>query len=131
MWRQVWRGAAAAAFAWGVAASAMAAEWRAFTPEAFAAAQAQGRPILVEAHADWCPTCRAQAPVVRAAAQADEFDNMIVFTLDFDHQGAERRALGIRTQSTLIAFQGRTETARSVGDTDAGRIAVLMRSAVR
>ena len=131
MWKRIWKGAAVAAFTWTVAASAMAAEWRAFTPEAFASAQAQGRPILVEAHADWCPTCRAQAPIVRAAAEADEFENLIVFTLDFDRQGAERRTLGIRMQSTLIAFQGRTEMARSVGDTDPGRIAALMRSAVR
>lgn len=131
MWNRIWKGAAVAALAWAAAASAMAAEWRAFTPEAFAAAQAQGRPILVEAHADWCPTCRAQAPIVRAAAEDDAFDNMIVFTLDYDRQSAERRTLGIRTQSTLIAFRGQAEMARSVGDTDPGRIAVLMRSAVR
>lgn len=111
--------------------SAYAAEFRPFSHEAFAQAQAAGRPILIEAHADWCPTCRAQAPVVRRAAAAPEFADLVVFTLDFDAQTAERRALGIRAQSTLIMFDGRTETARSVGDTDQGRISALLRTAIR
>lgn len=111
--------------------SAHAADFRPFSREAFAQAQAAGRPILVEAHADWCPTCRMQAPVVRRAAAAPEFDDLIVFTLDFDAQTAERRALGVRAQSTLIMFDGRTETARSVGDTDPGRITTLLRTAFR
>lgn len=111
--------------------SAHAADFRPFTREAFAQAQAAGRPILVEAHADWCPTCRAQAPVVRRAAAAPEFDELIVFTLNFDAQTAERRALGIRAQSTLIAFDGRNETARSIGDTDPNRISALLRTAIR
>lgn len=26
---------------------------------------ANGQPVVVDLHADWCPTCRAQAPIVR------------------------------------------------------------------
>lgn len=110
---------------------AQAVEYRSFTSEAFAQAQAAGRPILVEVHADWCPTCRAQAPAIRRAAAASEFGDLIVFTLDFDRQTSERRALGVRAQSTLIAFNGAAETARSVGETDPGRISALLRTAIR
>ena len=113
------------------AAPAHAVEYRAFTQEAFAQAQVAGQPILVEVHADWCPTCRAQAPAVRRAAATAEFDELVVFTLDFDRQTAERRALGVRAQSTLIAFNGRAETARSVGETDPVRIAALLRTSIR
>ncbi|MGE0597788.1 MAG: thioredoxin domain-containing protein, partial [Hyphomonadaceae bacterium] len=101
-------------------APSQAVEYRSFTSEAFAQAQAEGQPILVEVHADWCPTCRAQAPAVRRAAAAPEFNELVIFTLDFDRQTSERRALGVRAQSTLIAFNGRAETARSVGETDPG-----------
>ena len=113
------------------AALANAAEFRAFTSEAFAAAQAEGRPILVEVHANWCPTCRAQAPVVQRVAQAPEFERLVVFRLDFDRQASERRALGVRVQSTLIAFHGARETARSAGDTDPDSIAALLVTALR
>lgn len=84
----------------------------------------------MQAHANWCPTCRAQAPILRRAANGAAFEELIVFTLDFDRQTAERRALGIRSQSTLIAFDGRRETRRSVGDTDEGAITALLRTAI-
>ena len=35
-----------------------------YSAEAFKAAQASGSPILVEIHADWCPTCKAQSPIL-------------------------------------------------------------------
>src|SRR4051794_18915025 len=35
-----------------------------FSAAAFKAAQAAGNPILVEIHADWCPTCKAQVPIL-------------------------------------------------------------------
>lgn len=72
-----------------------------------------------------------QAPVVRRVAAGAEFEHLIVFTLDFDRQATERRALGVRIQSTLIAYSGRTETARSVGDTNPQNITALLRTATR
>ena len=41
-----------------------AADNVAYTQTAFDKLQSQGSPILVSIHADWCPTCRAQAPIV-------------------------------------------------------------------
>lgn len=111
--------------------AAFAADFRAFDQAAFAAAQAEGRPILVEVAADWCPTCRAQAPIIRQTATDPAFANMVVFRIDFDRQRDAWRGLGARRQSTLIAFAGARETDRAVGATDQRRIASLMRSAVQ
>ncbi len=111
--------------------AAFAAEFRPFDQAAFAAAQNAGRPILVEVAADWCPTCRAQAPIIRETAADPAFANMIVFRIDFDRQRDAWRRLGARRQSTLIAFAGARETDRAVGVTDQRRIAALMRSAVQ
>lgn len=113
------------------AALANAAEFRAFNAEAFAAAQAEGRPILLEVHANWCPTCRAQAPIVQGAARGPEFEHLVVFRVDFDRERAVRRSLDVRVQSTLIAFHGARETGRSIGDTDPVSIAALLRTATR
>ena len=43
---------------------ASAAEWKDFDAGAFAAAQQDGKPILVDVFAAWCPVCRAQNPVL-------------------------------------------------------------------
>ena len=38
---------------------AIAADWKPFTQAEFSAAQKDGKPILVDVFAPWCPTCRA------------------------------------------------------------------------
>ena len=118
------------AVAWTVTGAAAAAEYRAFDQAAFAQAQAQGRPILVEVFAPWCPTCRAQSPIVRTIAADAAFANLVVFRIDYDNQRDEWRALNVRRQSTLIAYNGARETGRLVAATSPDRIETLMRSAI-
>lgn len=97
-----------------------------FTQAAFEAAQAAGKPILIDVYAPWCPVCRAQQPAI-AAAQADPANaDLIVFRLDFDGQKAEQRPLRVTGQATLIAFNGRTETGRLQGERAAAPIARLI-----
>ncbi len=43
---------------------ASAADWKPFTQAEFSAAQKDGKPILVDIFAPWCPTCRAQKPIL-------------------------------------------------------------------
>ena len=47
-----------------------------FSAEAFKAAQASGSPILVEIHADWCPTCKAQNPILDKLTSAEKFKDL-------------------------------------------------------
>lgn len=118
------------AVAWTVTGAAAAAEYRAFDQAAFAQAQSEGRPILVEVFAPWCPTCRAQSPIVRTIAADVAFANLVVFRIDYDNQRDEWRALNVRRQSTLIAYDGARETGRLVAATSPDRIETLMRSAI-
>jgi len=118
------------AVAWTVTGAAAAAEYRAFDQAAFAQAQSEGRPILVEVFAPWCPTCRAQSPIVRTIAADAAFANLVVFRIDYDNQRDEWRALNVRRQSTLIAYNGARETGRLVAATSPDRIETLMRSAI-
>lgn len=112
-------------------APATAAEIRAFNPQAFAAAQRAGRPILVDVYADWCPVCRAQQQALGPLLQRAEFRKLVVFRLNFDEQEEYWRRLGVRRQSTLIAFRGRKEVGRAVAETDGQAIAELVRTATR
>ena len=111
------------------AAQAPAASHVPFSQAAFAAAQAAGKPILIDVYAPWCPVCRAQqAPI--AAAQADPANaDLVIFRLDFDGQKTEQRPLRVTGQATLIAFRGRTETGRLQGNSDRAAIARLIASA--
>lgn len=111
--------------------SASAAVVRPFSPQAFAAAQRAGRPILVDVHADWCPVCRAQDQALGPLLPRNEFKNLVVLRLDFDKQAQYWRAMGVRQQSTLIIFKGRNEVARAVAETDGNAIAELIRTATR
>jgi thioredoxin 1 len=106
--------------------SAQAAETQDYNAKAFAAAQAAGKPILVEIHASWCPTCKAQLPILGELEKQDKFKNLMVFRVDFDSQKDAVKAFGARMQSTLITFKGAVETGRSVGDTNAASIASLL-----
>ena len=109
-----------------IAFAAQAAEKVNYDAKSFAAAQAAGRPILVEIHASWCPTCKAQEPILGNLEKHDRFKNLLVVKVDFDSQKEAVKAFSARLQSTLIAFKGSAETGRSVGDTNATSITTLL-----
>ena len=112
-----------------LAAPAVAAETP-FTAEAFAAAQKGGAPVLVAIHAGWCPTCRAQAPIIDKLSGDPKFKNLVVLRLDFDAQKDLVRKFGAQSQSTLIVFKGAAEVGRSVGDTNPQSIEALLGKAI-
>ena len=97
-----------------------------FSAEAFKAAQASGSPILVEIHADWCPTCKAQNPILDRLTSASKFKDLKIFRVDFDAQKAVVKEFGAQMQSTLIVFKGAAEQGRSVGDTKEASIGALL-----
>jgi thiol:disulfide interchange protein len=98
-----------------------------YTAAAFAEAQAAGRTILVHVHADWCPTCRAQAPILaELLAREPRLAGAVALQVDFDNDKDFLKAHRVPSQSTLLVFKGRTETARSVGETDPARLAAAI-----
>ena len=107
--------------------AARAAEVSPFTAEAFAAAQASDRPILVAIQAPWCPTCAAQQPIIEKIAAEGAGKNLRVLLVDFDTQKDVVRSLGATMQSTLVVFHGKDEMARTVGDTDSESIRATVR----
>jgi thiol-disulfide isomerase/thioredoxin len=117
-----------AALALGSSASAM--DKKPFDAKAFEAAQAAGKPILIEVHAPWCPTCKAQEPILARLSKNTKFKDVVRFNIDFDSQKDLLRRFNARTQSTLIAFKGKQEVGRSAGDTNAASIEGLLAKAI-
>lgn len=109
---------------------AMAFEKKAFETKAFQAAQDAGRPILIEVSAPWCPTCKAQKPILARLAAKPKFKDFAVFEVDFDSQKEVLRMLNVRQQSTLLLFKEAKEVGRSTGDTDPASIEDLLNKAI-
>ena len=89
-------------------------------------ANSEGKPILVDIFAAWCPTCRAQKPILEKITAEPRFKDLVVLVVDFDSQKADVRALKAQSQSTLIVYKGPTELGRSAGDTNPNTIAALL-----
>jgi thiol-disulfide isomerase/thioredoxin len=119
----------AACLAVAVCPVAWAATDAPFTQQAFAAAQHEGKPVLVYISATWCPTCARQKPILSALERQPAFSDLMVLHVDFDSQKDVVRAMGAQMQSTLVVFHGTTEKGRSTGDTDAASIKKLLEKA--
>ncbi len=97
-----------------------------FNAEAFAAAQRENRPILIEVHAWWCPVCWMQKSAMGEIDKSPRFKNMISFTLDYDKDKAVLRQFNVQKQSTMVVFKGAKEVGRLVGESDTGALTKLL-----
>jgi len=118
-----------AVVAWFLAVPCLAAESK-FDQATFDALLKSGRPALVMVHADWCPTCRAQAPIVSDLLKTPQFAAIKALRVDFDGQADVAKAFKATQQSTLIVFKGGHEVGRSIGDTRREGIEALLKRAL-
>lgn len=112
------------------AATALAEGKKPFDQAAFEAAQAGGKPILIEVTAPWCPTCKAQAPILSKLMGDPRFKNLVAFNIDYDSQKDLLKKFNVQRQSTLVVFKGKQEAGRSTGDTNAASIEALLAKSI-
>jgi thioredoxin len=96
---------------------------------AFDTAVAAGEPVAVVFHAGWCPTCRAQAPVLKQLTTEPKYKRLTVFVADFDTEMALRKQFSVVQQSTVVVFNKGHEVARSTGDTQRASLDALLSKA--
>jgi thioredoxin 1 len=96
----------------------------------FDALQKAGKPIVVMIHANWCPTCKAQEPILDALLKEPRFQKIAGLRVDFDDQKKIVREFHATYQSTLIVFKAGKEVGRSTGDTTKEGIAALLAKAL-
>ena len=106
---------------------AAAAEPVPYSQKAFDQLAKDGRPVIVNVSATWCPTCKAQKPVVDALSRQAAYQEVAVLTVDFDADKPVLQQFKIGMQSTLVAFKGGKEVARSVGDASPAGIEALFK----
>ena len=112
-----------------VAGSALAAS-PAFDQAAFDKLQAEGKPILIAVHADWCGICKKQEPIIDDLLTTPALKSITALRVDYDKQKDIVRSFDVSRQSTLIVFKGGKEVGRSTGVTDKDSIAALLQKAI-
>jgi thioredoxin 1 len=101
-----------------------------FNQAQFDAARSAGKPVAVVFHADWCPTCRAQAPVLQQLSESPALKSLTLYVANFDTEKALKKSLGVTQQSTIVVFKSGKEAARSTGDTQRDRLDALLKQAI-
>lgn len=106
------------------------AEAKTYSQVTFDALQKEGTLTLVEIHATWCSTCRAQVPVVDSLLKEKEFAGITALRVDYDDQKDIVRSFKVHRQATLIVFKNGKEISRSTSDTSQEGIRQLLQSAL-
>ncbi|ROH86339.1 thioredoxin [Pseudomethylobacillus aquaticus] len=96
----------------------------------FESLQNAGTPTLLHVHADWCSTCRTQAPILGSLLKMPEYSGIQALQVSFDDQKDVLKQFNVRRQSTLIVFKNGKEVGRSTGDTSRLSIERLLQQAL-
>jgi thioredoxin 1 len=110
-------------------ATALAAELP-FNQAQFEQAKTAGRPVVVFFHADWCPTCRVQQPIIQRLSAEPQFKPLTIFVADYDSEVALEKALHVGQQSTLVVFRRGVEVTRSTGQTAEAALRATLQQAL-
>jgi thioredoxin 1 len=117
------------AFLFLFAGSAVSAEVP-FNQADFAQANAAGKPVVVYFHADWCPTCRVQQPIVARLALEPTLKPVTIYEANFDTETALKKTLNVSQQSTFVVFKQGHEVTRSTGQTQEAAIRSVLQQAL-
>ncbi|CAN8095378.1 unnamed protein product [Discula destructiva] len=85
--------------------------------------------VVVDFYADWCPPCRAIAPVFSQLADAHTRPGKLAFAkINVDHVNAVAGRYGVSAMPTFVFFQGAEPMpVRGVDKVRAGAASVVMR----
>jgi len=109
---------------------AIAGEIKPFNQKDFDALNLSGKPVVLDISATWCPTCRAQKPIIEGLMMQPAYKDVTLMTIDFDANKPTLKQFKVSMQSTLVAFKGAKEVGRSVGDTSPEGLEGLIKKSV-
>ena len=110
---------------------AIAGDIKPFNQKDFDSLTAAGKPVVLEVAATWCPVCKQQEPILHGLMTQPAYKDVTLMTIDFDAEKSTLKKFKVGMQSTLVAFKGKREVARSIGDTTPAGIEELIKKAVK
>lgn len=113
-----------------LATLAMAGDIKPFNQQEFDQLTTAGKPVVLDISAPWCPTCRAQKPIIEGLMKQPAYKDVTLMTIDFDSDKPTLKKFKVAMQSTLVAFKGEKEVGRSVGDTTPAGLEGLVKKTV-
>ena len=113
-----------------MASLALAGDIKPFSQAEFDRLAQEGKPVVLDISATWCPTCKAQQPIVEGLMKQPAYMDVTLMNIDFDSAKPTLKRFKVTMQSTLVAFKGGKEAARSVGDTSPQGIESLVKKAI-
>ena len=105
-----------------LSAQANTSGWQTYNEAEFIMAQGKGKTIVVDVYADWCPTCRAQAPILDELREERQNGNTLFVKVNFDDEKAFLRRHRVPRQSTVLVFKGKKEVARTIAQTNRAKL---------
>jgi len=81
-------------------------------------------PVLVDFYADWCPPCRAMAPVLEEFARETTDAKVVKVNVDENRELAARYEISVIP--SLLVFRGGQLTGRHTGLVDKGALGQLL-----
>lgn len=90
-----------------------------FNQSDFEKAKSEGKIILLNFYANWCPICRAEAPVITSGFDAMQASNIVGFRVNFndsetdDNEKSLAKEFNVPFQHTKIFLKNGQEVSRS------------------
>ena len=113
-----------------LASIAMAGDIKPFSQQEFDQLTKEGKAVVLDISATWCPTCKQQKPIIDGLMKQPAYKDVTLMTIDFDSAKPTLKSFKVNMQSTLVAFKGHKEVGRSVGDTTPAGLEGLVKKTV-
>lgn len=111
-------------------ANVFALEKEPFSYERFEALQKSGEVVLIDIHADWCPTCSRQTEQLSKYQTENPDKQFHILQVNFDDQKEVVRHFRAPRQSTLLIYKGDEQFWYSVAETRYQEIAAQLDRAI-
>jgi thioredoxin 1 len=96
--------------------------WQDYDAATFEAALGADDSILVDVAADWCPTCKAQRPLLDELRVDERLGDVHFVRVDYDAHKEFLAAHRVPRQSTILLFMNGREVGRSIAETNRERL---------